>query len=419
MSQLEEKLNKVHLQKMTEVEKNSVWLSIVSKQTSTSGQKKLLELFFSKKYMMATLLALVVILGGGGVVAASNASVPGDTLYGIDQAVENIQIKLTSAEDKKSELKLRFAEERLSEVEKVIQEGSQATRSVDLSTAQIIEIEIDVFTNETTVTIEADDKKYGFVTDLKDKNAIIAEIQTKYSLPLEKINANLSFETEDRASRADDKKFLNSANSIEFKSQKQKQEFEGSLSDVASLVANSNLSEEEKAKLQTTLTSIMAILAVNPNLEIELKTEDGYKIEVEDGKVEIKTRGNGSDDSSDDDSSDDDQDDSNHGNDTKEDDSEVFCRGEWRDSEDCVENDSDESNDDSEDDNDSDESDDDSNDDSDDEESDDDNSGSGKDDEEDHDNDSEDDSNDDNDDSESEDDDEDNSGSDNDDDDND
>lgn len=389
---IEKQLYSVEVQSMTEAEKNSVWFSIASKQKELP--KNLLISFFSKKYMMATLLALVVILGGGGVVVASNDAIPGDVLYPVDQVVENIQIKLTGDEGKKNELKVKFAEERLSEFEEVITKNSQSTKDVDLSSAKITEVEIDVFTNETTVSIEADDKKYGFVTKTRDKDQIISEIQTKYKLSLEQINSNLSFEMEDRDSRADDKKFLNSANSIEFKSDKQKQEFEGSLSSVSDFVVNSNLSAEEKDRLSTTLNSIIAILAVNPNLEIEMKTVDGVKIEVEDGKIEIKTKGSKLDDDkkyddSDNDDSDDGDDDNpsqNHGNDIRENDDEVFCRGEWRDAEDCDVNGNNDSDDDSENDNnDSNDSDDDDlNEDEDDnnndteDEDEDDNSGKGK-----------------------------------------
>ncbi len=365
MSEIEKKLDTIRLQKMTDTEKNSMWFSIVSKQESQSGQKKLLESFFSKKYMIATLLAVVVILGGGGVVAASNSAVPGDALYGIDQAVEKVQIKLANSEEKKSELKVKFAEERLSEVETFVKRGSANIQNIDLSSATVTEIEVDVFTNETTVKIEADDRHYGFVTSLKDKDAIVAEIQEKYNLTEDQITGVLSFETEGRTSRADDKEFLNSANSVTFKSDKQRQEFEGSLTDVSDLIANSSLSEEEKARLALTLAGIMALLETNPDLEMEFKTSDGFKLEVEDGKIEIKTNNGTSDKKG---KSED------RGADIRENDSEVFCRGEWRDPEDCVENDSDESdddnddnddNDDSENDSDSDESEDESDDDSD------------------------------------------------------
>jgi|GEM_PF-2975832 len=401
---IEKQLHTVEVQSMTEAEKNSVWLSIISKQKD--APKNLLVLFFSKKHMIATLLALVVILGGGGVVVASNDAIPGDILYPVEQVVENIQIKLVGDEEKKSELKVRFAEERLAEVGEVIAKNSQ-TISIDLSSAKIVEVEIDVFTNESTISIEADDKKYGFVTASQDKDQIISEIQERYKLSLDQINMNFSFENENRISRPDDKRFLNSVTPIGFKSERQKQEFEGSLSDVTSFVESSNLSQEEKDRLTTTLSSIMAIFAINPNLEIEMRTEDGVKIEVEDGEIEIKTEGsksnnNSNDDNSDDnddfddnyDDEDDDNPDQNHGNDIRENDDEVFCRGEWRDAEDCDVNGNDDSDDDSNDsdddsdNNDSNDSDDgnndddeeDDNEDEEDDQDDNDNSGKGKDD---------------------------------------
>ncbi len=402
MSKTEKQLNTVHTSPLTPEEKNSLWFSLVQKQEARNTKGSLLLGGFNK-HMMATLLALVVILGGGGVVAASNQAVPGDALYGIDQAVEKAQIKLAKSEEKKSELQVKFAEERLSEVATFVERGSNNIRGIDLSTVNLTEVEVDVFTNETTVKIEAGDKRYGFVTAETDRDAILEEIEAKYSLTREQIEAVLSFETEDRASRADDKNFLNSANSVSYKSDKQKQEFEGSLTEVSDLIANSNLSDEEKARLGTALQSIMTLLALNPDLEMEFKTSDGFKLEVEDGKVEIKTNNGKGDDKG---KSDD------RGADIRENDNEVFCRGEWRDPEDCSvgdddddsdddsdedENESDDDSDDESDESDDDSDDEDSNDDSDDEDSDDndDNSGSGNEDEDD--NDSEDDSDDDSD----------------------
>ena len=381
MSKTEKQLNTVHAPSLTPEEKNSLWFSLVQKQETRNRQGLLLRSF--NKHMMATLLALVVILGGGGVVAASNQAVPGDALYGIDQAVEKVQIKLANSEEKKSELKVRFAEERLSEFETFVGRGTNNVQSVNLSTVVLTEVEVDVFTNETVVKIEAGDKRYGFVTLETDKDAIIKEIGVKYNLAREQVETVLSFEIEDRASRVDDKDFLNSANSVSYKSDKQKQEFEGSLTEVSDLITNSNLSAEEKARLETALQSIMTLLALNPDLEMEFKTSDGFKLEVEDGKVEIKTNNAKGDDKG---KSDD------RGVDIRENNNEVFCRGEWRDPEDCVDKNSNDNDDDSSDDNDSDDdSDDESDSDDDSSDDDEDNSGSGNEDEDDNDDEDEDD----------------------------
>ncbi|MDQ5883108.1 MAG: hypothetical protein QG654_19 [Patescibacteria group bacterium] len=320
---LEEKLNKIKIKSLSLDEKNSVWSGFVYKK-SKNLNKGLLSFNF-KKNMIGALLSLILILGGGGVVAASNSSIPGDSLFGVDLAVERARIALASDEGKKNELKVKFAEERMSEAKTIIEkQGSAPIREIDLSDVEVTEIEVDVFTNETTVKIEAGDKHYGFVTAEKDRTKIIDEIKAKYKLTDEQINNVLSFETEDRSSQADDREFLNSDKSLSFKSEKQQREFEGSLSEVGDMVTNSNLSDEDKAKLSSALAGIMILLEENPNLDLEIKTKDGMKIEVEDGKIEIKTN-NGKNDEKDGDKI----------KDVKENEDEIFCRGEWRDSEDC------------------------------------------------------------------------------------
>lgn len=369
---LEEKLNKIKTKSLSPDEKNSIWSGIVYKKSQDLEKNKLS--FNFKKNMIGAILSLILILGGGGAALAANNSVPGDTLFGLDLALEKAKLSLAGAEEKKNELKVRFAEERISEVNKIIEKrGSVLVREGDLSSSSVTEIEVDVFTNETTVKIEANSKYYGFVTAEKEKEKIINEIKAKYKLTDSQINAVLDFEIEDRDSRADDKGFLNSFTSASFKSPKEQREFEGSLSDVGNMVLNSNLSEEDKTKLGSALASIMLLLEENPNLDLEIKTKDGIKIEVENGKIEIKTENGKSGNNSDDDSSSRD-----HGNDVRENQDEVFCRGEWRDSEDCENRDDSDDSDDDSNDNDSDDSDDNDSDDSNDDDNDDDDSGRGR-----------------------------------------
>ncbi len=377
MNNFEEKLNKIKVQKASESEKNSMWLGIITKREVYQEKGRMLLIFNFKKHMIGALIALVVILGGGGAVAASNSAMPGDTLFGLDLAVEKARINFIGDDSKKNELKVRFAEERLAEAKTIVESRRSINiADTDLSGATVTEIEVDVFTNETTVKIEANDRHYGFTTTEKEKSKIIDEIKAKYKLTDEQINSVLSFETEDRDSRADDKGFLNSEHSG-FKSSKQQREFEGSLSEVADLIADSNLSDEEKAKLSATLAGLVTLLEANPGLEMEIKTKDGFKVEIENGKIEIKTNNGKSEDSKGED----------HGNDVKEDDEEILCRGEWRDPEDCDDSSSDDDNDDGDDDSDDDDSNndgendsDDDNDNDEDESEDDDNSGHGNDD---------------------------------------
>lgn len=70
---------------------------------------------------VGVLLAVVLVLvaGTGGIVYAADAALPGDPLYGIDQAVESAQLSLTSKPRATLDLLLSFADERLQEAEKL------------------------------------------------------------------------------------------------------------------------------------------------------------------------------------------------------------------------------------------------------------------------------------------------------------
>ena len=400
MNNLEDNLRKIKVKELAKEDKDSLWHSIMVGRVEEENNKSRLIGFnifnFSMKKIIVGFVALVLILGGSGVVAASNNAVPGSFLFPVELALENIQLKL-SGDDKKEELRLRFTEERLEEIRHVSEKRSVASNALvaDLSAATVLQIEADVFTNETTVEIEANDKHYGYISALKTKAELVKEIALKYSITEAKVNSVIDFEVEDRASRADDKGFLNKNRSINF-SQDESDDVSQALSDIEKFLAD-NGDDKNNEELKKSLASILVLLGDDGKMEI--RREDGrIKIETKDGEVKIEMKSgdddsrNSSDDSNDDDSDDDgnddngsdDSDDSVSGNDVREDDSEVFCRGEWRDAEDCDDSDDDEdssgnsgSSDDSDDDEDNSGGDDDS---------DDDNSGSGKDDDKDDDN---------------------------------
>ncbi len=404
---LEDNLKNIRLRQISPSEKDALWINIVRAKTEERHEKSLsiLSIFNFRKHMIGALIALLILGGGGGVVAASNASVPGDSLYGLDLAVEKAKLNFASSVEKKDELRIKFADERVAEVKSKSEVGGSVnTRDTDLSSMTVTEIEADVFTNETTVKIEAGDRHYGFVTAKKVRAEVVAEIAAKYNLTTAKVDAMIDFETEDRASRPEDKDFLNSSNSgrVEIKSEKERRDFEMSLESMSDM---DGLSSESQARLNAAINEIRLILEANPNSKIKIENGD-FKIEVKENGI-IKFRPDDSrDDSGDDDSNDDNDgrgdDNKGHGNDDdgedddnpgqssgvnvnvgagvnlggdkKEGDDEVFCRGEWRDADDCDDSDSDNdgsgNGDDGDDDSDSDDDDDGS-------DEDDDNSGSG------------------------------------------
>lgn len=73
------------------------------------------------------------------------------------------------------------------------------------SSSSALEIEADIFTNETIVKVEMNDKKSVFSTSAKTREQIINEIIIKYpTLTKVQIEAILNLENENRASRADE-----------------------------------------------------------------------------------------------------------------------------------------------------------------------------------------------------------------------
>lgn len=411
MNRIEEDLKKIHTKSLSLEDKESLWQGIMVKRVEgyrgNSVLSNLSFLHFSMKKIIIGSLVAVLLLGSTGIVAASGRALPGDVLFPVELAIEKLQIRL-SGDEKAEELKVRFTEERVAEVKRITEEkGSPASSLVaDLSGVNAIEIEADVFTDQTVVKLETESKKYGYISSIKTKSELAVEIAKKYSIPESKVVAVIDFEIEDRASRADDLDFLNKTKSTNF-SEKESRDVSRALAGIEDFLAEDG---DSKADIEKYLTEILVLLGDDGKLEI--RREDGrIKIESKDGEVKIEVKNDddnkGSDDDSDEDDDSDDKDDSddskssatlnsNTGIDVREDDSEVFCRGEWRDEEDCDDDkdDSKDDSDDSDDDKDSDESDDrddykdddeddkDSNDDDEDkdedDDKDDDNSGSGK-----------------------------------------
>jgi hypothetical protein len=75
---------------------------------------------------VAACVALVFVFAAGGTVAASSGSVPGDTLYQVKTATEQVQMKLTFSESAKAKLQARFAERRAREMAGLAEKGRTA-----------------------------------------------------------------------------------------------------------------------------------------------------------------------------------------------------------------------------------------------------------------------------------------------------
>jgi len=321
-----EKLNCLSARGLSNEERDHVWQSIrveMDRRTPVLLSFR----FLTNSPMFTSLMILaVVVLGAGGTAYASDSARPGDILFPVDQVVEKARLAITTNVEAKNELRIRYAEERMKEVEELSVRGSVSTGtttpsvddsdnrrdmstglelaasvladvSADLSneTARArlnaiveklnnriddlsdeersdlrgnievrigdddgsddsrieirddsglrirvrsgdddsnddsrrsgsatsssssatssssvsrgnLEIEADVFTDITTVKVERNDETSVFTTSAKTKEAIVAEVQTRFNgLSKTDIEAVLNLEIENRASRVDDR----------------------------------------------------------------------------------------------------------------------------------------------------------------------------------------------------------------------
>lgn len=125
---IQKKLESVHIQPLSMHENELVWEQVrfgmtqPSKATYRTIKRKSL-------FKIITALALIFGITAETALAADNAK-PGDLLFPVDRAIENFRISVASGE-RKNELKVEFALERVAEVKDVIREVS-AQESIKL-----------------------------------------------------------------------------------------------------------------------------------------------------------------------------------------------------------------------------------------------------------------------------------------------
>ena len=277
--------------------------------------------------MIPLVIIVALLLGAGGTVAVSDGARPGDFLFPVDRAVEDARLAFTPNE-KKAELKIEFADERLEEFNSIVDEELN-----DELTGALTEAEAGVFTNETIVKLEAGDAKAWFSTKVQTREEIIAEIATRYGFAEADIDAVLTMETEDRASRAEDGAEV---------SEEARLRLTNAFDVLNAFMVDAQMSASTSPGILQALTVIQAsLLERSGDLpeELRMRVEEDHekfeirsenqriKVEVKDGEVEIEVKDNDDDsddsidDSSDDSTSDDDSDDDSSGSGSNDDDS--------------------------------------------------------------------------------------------------
>lgn len=89
---------------------------------------------------IAVLVILGVLgIGGTATVIAADSAKPGDLLYGIDQAVENVQLALATAPEAQEQTRVDLAEERITEINQLLTEKGVDSPGLNIALANLQE----------------------------------------------------------------------------------------------------------------------------------------------------------------------------------------------------------------------------------------------------------------------------------------
>ncbi len=303
---------------LTPLEQEKVWLSVSSRIAAGGAVPSpyWYSIILNHKTMIPLIVALVVLLGAGGTVAASDDARPGDFLFPVDRAVEDVRLALAQDDDK-ADLRMRFTNERFNEFSSVVDDE---LGSDDVS-GTLTSAEADIFTNETIVKLEINDRKVIFSTDALAREDIVAEIADRYGFTEAEVDALLVIESEDRASRSDDG--VQTPNSSRGRIENALLVLSSFITDTRDSASTSpevvsalRLLEDRLLERAGSLPSDLRVKIRGDRSRIEVRGEDGrFRIESKNGEIRFKSddddhdRGFGNDDSDDDENEDDENDD--------------------------------------------------------------------------------------------------------------
>ncbi|MCR4279484.1 MAG: DUF5667 domain-containing protein [Candidatus Zambryskibacteria bacterium] len=153
---IEDLLDKRHIRGLTSSEKDIVWQRIVSTIEKPVPSPWYLPTNIKFKPMIPLMIATVMFLGVGGTAAMADNSRPGDLLFGIDRATEEVRIAF-AGKVRAADLKAKFAEERLSEVQALVTDARlKASASTTRSTSSG-----QAATTTATTTLSRKDQQVG------------------------------------------------------------------------------------------------------------------------------------------------------------------------------------------------------------------------------------------------------------------
>jgi hypothetical protein len=123
-STIEDQLTKVSVQNLSNEEKQTLWVSITREHTNRPVVSSYSWMILVHRHLMVTVSAILIfVLAGGSTVALADGAKPGDTLFALDRATEDVVLAFTSEKSKDS-VRVAIANERIDELESLISDES-------------------------------------------------------------------------------------------------------------------------------------------------------------------------------------------------------------------------------------------------------------------------------------------------------
>ncbi|MCK5027469.1 MAG: hypothetical protein KAS07_03550 [Candidatus Pacebacteria bacterium] len=125
-------LKNMRVKSLNTLEQERVWKNVhlnISPSAITKSSRRSRFSTFKKSIAITLIFGLTA-----GVTFAADSAKPGDTLFTLDRALEDLRLSISS-EDKKDELKVKFALERVSEVKDILKEVAVSQTKTIIKTA--------------------------------------------------------------------------------------------------------------------------------------------------------------------------------------------------------------------------------------------------------------------------------------------
>ncbi len=318
-----EAMLKAHTPTLTAHEREVLWSALEKKLTPHTSIPSPYTFSFTKtKSMSALILIAVLILGGSGTTYAANAARPGDTLFPLERALENTQLRLALSDDSRDVLRAQLADERITELREILSEAARTqnitpSTPTASSTEPITHIEADIFTDRTIIKIEHRDAVRFLETDATTTDGVIAFLVAETRLSTDEIIRILDIEAEDRASRPKDRGVTLDERNAE--------RVDSAIEAVFAFLDDSHFDDDARTRLLESALREVDTLDVRADgarrrfeeagvrienndhkKRIEIRTDSGrVRIEEKDGEVRVRTNDDSDSDSRNDDSFDD------------------------------------------------------------------------------------------------------------------